>query len=566
MFVLFYLLMMIHLTESVAVNLVVERPLVSTSGEIVDTILHDHLPLWGDTRWVFKKMCARVGERVELRRRLAIELLAFVLVLVLYWSWLLVMKSSLWRSLLLLIDLLLLALKVVLSLLLVLSKRGRRLLSTREFLFSFSALLVLDPVLFLLETALLGLEALDLAPVLVVLAPLGFELEPILLLDLLLERVLDLHLLLELASRLAIVLTTSFKANARWIGSETATRLLLLAQWLLVLLLILILGLLVLVIVLGESLFLLLVVSIILLIAIQSKRRRLQWRSPVTQPYLLLLAWELLRLGEELRVAVSLRSKVRIEAPTVEALLLLLLGLGTIVVVLKLGLISNLWEALKCIAKPHGRHLLRLVVSNLRLGHLTLASGKVRPVLVAFLTKPIKETLTNHSTRFTSGVMEASMTRSLSLSWCWVFVTRSAMTVHVPVALLLELSLLHLLSQSLRVGLLSVSLFLLLARSDGVRHAALVLLLASHWCRLSRFKVDLKSQASLASKNAPTESIHRFSNDSPRSIFRDIRLRPTSPPLLRGSSSTFIMLGYYLFDIGTMSISPDWFLLSFSLV
>lgn len=156
----------------------------------------------------------------------------------------------------LLVLLLLLALKMVLRLLLVVSERGRRLLGAHKLFFSLFALLVLDSLFLLLEPSLLGLEALDFAPILLILTPLGLELEPALLLDLFLERTLDLHLLLELASNFAVVITTaarnsrSSKASACWIDSETSAVLLrLLVLRLLVML--------VLVNVWGESLFLL---------------------------------------------------------------------------------------------------------------------------------------------------------------------------------------------------------------------------------------------------------------------------------------------------------------------
>lgn len=123
------------------------------------------------------------------------------------------------------------------------------------------------------------------------------------------------------------------------------------------------------------------------------KRLRLQWSTPVTQPRVLLLAWKLLRLSEELRIAVSLVYKVGIEAPTAKMLVLLLRldsVVVVVVVVVELELVSRLGVPLQRIVKSHGRHLLRLVVLRRQ---LALTSRKVRPVRVAFLAKSIKESL-----------------------------------------------------------------------------------------------------------------------------------------------------------------------------
>lgn len=377
--------------------------------------------------------------------------------------------------------LLLLALKMVLRLLLVVSERGRRLLGTHKLFFSLFAFLVLDSLFLLLEPSLFGLKALDFAPILLVLTPLGLELEPILLLDLLLERTLDFHLLLKLVASFAVVVTTtatrnsrSSESTARWIGSETSAVLLRLVVLRLVLVKLL-LVMLVLVKVLGDSLFLLVLLLLLLwkvsvvLTLTKPKLWRLQWSTPVTQPRVLLLAWKLLRLSEELRVAVSLVYKVRIETPTAEMLVLLLrLESVIVVVVVELELVSRLRVPLRRIVKSLGRHLLRLVVLRRQ---LALTSRKVLPVRVVFLAKPIKEPLASSvGTR----VMKALMT--------WTSMTRT-LTFNIPVALFLQLTLLHLLGQRLRVRLLPAPLLLLLARGDGIHHASLsvvMLLLASH--------------------------------------------------------------------------------------
>lgn len=340
------------------VSFIIERSLViSVAIELVDNVLH-HPSLWRDNRWVLKQMCARVGERIELLGRLAIvKLLLRMLLLSMHWTRLRVMHCSLRRGLFLLVVdlLLLLVLEMVLRLFLMISERGRRLLSSHELLLGLFALLVLDPGLFLLETPLLGLKTLNFTLILLLLAPLGLELETILLFDLLLERTLDLHLLLELAASFAFVIAASTttwnpkssKATTRWIGSETSTVLLRLARELLVLRL-LVKMLLVLVKVLSKSLFLLILLVLLkvhtVLTAVEPNGLWLQGSAPVTKTRLL-LTWEHLW-----RIAVSLVSKVRIEAIAAAILLLLLLlRVETIVAVWELGL-----EALRRVLKPQG--------------------------------------------------------------------------------------------------------------------------------------------------------------------------------------------------------------------